>query len=788
MSSGRADAVKDDAVKPFGVDVARASTNQSARVLPWLSGMQWMGVTWLNEVFGVRTTPIMRKVGKKQMTVGHNFYASFAAVVCNGPVDRIKNLKFDDRIEWTGSIDRTPGEDYVDITIETRGVFRLYWGTETQIMDARLEESGLMHSAYRGQCYIVGDDIFLGADRTTVPNLQVEVGRVGYPEWLKDVAVIRQSNGHFDANPIAIIWEWWTNKRFGRGRSETELDIPRLTATATQLYNEGLGISVPLTESSQIRSLLIQMMEYIDGYPTSYNGKFGVDLIRATGQPVPRLRNSALIGDPQITSQTWDETINKTLVSFHDSEKENQDSAAPPYYDLANLDITQAVTAKQFDRPWITRSDIATKIAGAIGRVRGLPQTEGKLQALESDVEHLDIGSIFSLATRDGSLLELRVTERAEPAHDKSVVELSFESDRGWANSGYYSPGNDPVPAPTIYAPSAAFAVKFIDAPYAFVYDRIKKDASGLLYMVARNDTISTEFDVWRAPESGGPYTAASERPDAPRFDRFSVVGILVNQYLGNTSIIDTTTGIRFRVTGPDEDLLTTELDLEDALNHELLAFIGETEADSEIVSLFDIVSLGNKEYTAKCVRALYDTTVSRHNPSTAVWIQERSQLALDVWAPYVSSARFYKIQTMFGVSQLDLSEVNAISHTESARALKPLPPKGLKVNGDGVAPTWQWMGPDLTVTWTNTARASTIFGRPMGEGYETDLTAVELEILTQAGDLLTTLTVPATGSYVLTNAAIRALTNQTFRINARGVRNSFESNKQTGIIVSIAP
>jgi len=117
MSFGGTSNISTPDPRPFGLQTERVSTNESGRVLPWFAGTRWIGVTWVGDVFDVKTTKVTQKVGKKQQTVGYNYFASVAALLCNGVVDKVLRIRFDDEIVWTGPLERGE-ESVVDITIE----------------------------------------------------------------------------------------------------------------------------------------------------------------------------------------------------------------------------------------------------------------------------------------------------------------------------------------------------------------------------------------------------------------------------------------------------------------------------------------------------------------------------------------------------------------------------------------------------------------------------------------------------------------------------------------------
>jgi hypothetical protein len=677
---------------PFGAQTERIDTNQAARILPWFAGTVWVGVTWIGDVFNVRTTPITTQVGKNERTTGYNYYASFAGLISNGVVDFITKIKFDDEVVWDfrqphmSILLRGPDEDSFSVTIPNRGVLKFYWGTETQGIDTLLANSGQEHSAYRGQCYVIGQDIFFGADKTNAPNIQVQVQRFPYPSWIPSS---EKAFAGLNANPVCILREWWTGKRFGLGRSESELDIPRLQAASTRLYQEGNFLSPFFDSQTSLKDGFIKMFEYLDAYPTSYGGKFGFELVRPISVNVPLLTKSDFLDDPQIDGQTWADTYDETRVKFKDFELDGSNSDnLEKHHEMANFIITGRHKALELDRPWITQQFQAGALAGAAGRVNGLPQSKGSLRIRESSAASLGIGSVFDLATRDGTM-RMRVIEKQEPNPDKNDVSISFESDRGWANfSSYYTAGQDAIADGSVFSPEPPYIAEPLDAPYAFSDTRL----STLMMMVARSESYSTTYDVWRASNLEGPYSAASAIRSGLRFHNFSVRAKLTADYSSDTLPIDDLIGIAFEVRSPDQALLEGEWDLGDALNHTLLAFIGDGTtilSIREIMSLFDVTKTSDTTYTAKVLRGLYDTRRRTHFSGTELWLQLRIKVDALAWTPFSTDPRYFKFQPYFGRAGVSLSDVSPVAHSENGRSLLPIAPMNVRFDGDASHAIW---------------------------------------------------------------------------------------------------
>ncbi len=795
---GSSDAITNQDQDLMGIKPALASTNQAARVLPWFAGTRLLGVTWRGELFNVKTQAISNSSKKAGGAEQYNYYADFVFSISAGMADIIKRIKCDDGVVWTGNVIRG-AEDAVDITIEDRGVIHFQWGTETQTLTSQLENSGQEHSPYRGQFTGVADQFYFGtANRTTPPNIQIEASRFPKPSWLTtDESIIG-----INSNPMAILWSWWRDKRLGLGRDESALDTTRLTAAARRLKEEGLGLSPLLTSQDDFEGMLARLLENIDGYPTSYGGLFGVELVRSGGTVYSIGRNDT-IKTPVIKGGTWDDTKDQTIVKFADSTIDFQDNSAK-HNEPANFRATGRHVPHNIDRPWIVDSAIANKVASAIGRVKALPDGSrtGSMDVRLSKAINLLIGAVFKLTGRDGNLRQYRVTSRTDPAPGQVNVGIEFEFDRGWANEGYFITESDEIPVAEPLEPAKAFAVSIIDSPYAlsgsFISGAVHAQpvaGPSLLYMVARNETLSSSFEAYRKDNSaGGQYIAASNHRGGQRFKFLSVKAKLTVAYSGNTLPIDEI-GITFQVLSPDKDLLAMEIVLGDALNHRMLALVGTNAR--EIMALYSIANISTGIYTAKVVRALYDTLRHDHLINTEMWIQLVERLEPDYWPPQSLLPRTYVFQTFFASGALDFDEFGAgdeIIHSDNERGLRPLAPTSLRVNGDSSGATWT-VGTNTVFTWVNTSKERTVFGLAFNTAIPTDLVSLRFEFWDYAETVrLSQTTVPASvaGSAIATfsSAALFDLVGANdFAIRAYGInKDSWESLEYIAVKVRKTP
>jgi hypothetical protein len=90
--------------KPLGLDEAHTSTNEAARPVPWFSGVRRVSGTFITDVFQQRATAVVQGSGKQKSKSGYNYYASFVAAFCHGPVDGLRDLRLNGESVYTSDV------------------------------------------------------------------------------------------------------------------------------------------------------------------------------------------------------------------------------------------------------------------------------------------------------------------------------------------------------------------------------------------------------------------------------------------------------------------------------------------------------------------------------------------------------------------------------------------------------------------------------------------------------------------------------------------------------------
>ncbi|HNQ88373.1 MAG TPA: phage tail protein [Verrucomicrobiota bacterium] len=717
--------------KTLGKDPATLSTDEHGRPVPYLAGRARLGLTWISEPWGVRSVPIRKKVGKKTQTTGYNYYASFAGLLCLGPVQTLHAILVDDEVAWNGPL-QAGTNDHAEITVEGRGALTLYWGTAAQTADADLAASGVTHPAYRGQCYAVFNDWLLGENRAQVPNLEFELSRIPVVDWLGTAADL---NG--EVNPVAALAELLTNSRFGAGLPVALLDADGWDAVAGQLATDEFSVTVFLDTAKRLDALLNDFLEYLDAalFHTP-DGKLSLRLLRDPVGPVP-IDTDALLEPPDLTAHGWTETVNEVVVRFRNRDRGWQTDALtwrnPAAYAVTGRPLTQAIECD-----WITDPAVAWKVAMAYGKSRSLPWLDGRLRVRRGVGADLRPGDTVSLTYAHSGInaVRFRVLAVEVPGPDSAEVLLTVREDTAHLVVDDYPVPADEALAAVQYSPLPCHDVLVFEPPYAWTADVNPR----LLVLPARGERLSSGFTLWweRATDS---FTTAGTG------QVFGRRGTL-NAALDATGCLYHEAGLDVTFTSPDDDLDDMPFD-EGVGTKRFLIFIGD-----EILLGWEPTLVSAGRYTVNLLRAQYGTTRGQHGIGNECWCVQLAELPMLEWAPPKDAVSVgLKIQPRLLHSEVSLADVAKITHMIQRRSLRPLGPANLTANGDGAHPTYA-TGQDVVLDWTLTSEARA------GSDPEVDLEcradACVLELW--AGAILkATLTVSRDGPYTLTNADLVA-------------------------------
>lgn len=693
------------APKPLGVDERRISSNEQARPVPYMAGKLRMPVTFISDVFDVRTEAVTRDVGKQKTKAGFNYFASFAVLIGHGPFDGIHAIILNGEAVWTGELLRDINNpDYVDITLAGFGLARLYWGTETQIADGYLRSgSGIKHPAYRGQAYIVFYRHFFGFNQTSVQNIEVVVSRYPTIPMLSPYEIVND-----DVNPLVPVLEWFQNPRIGVGVADDYFDAAGLLATAATLSNEGVGVSPWLVRAQECRQLLLKTLEYCGGYTrTLSSGQFTIGLERSAADPgaLPVVNETMMTKKLEMTPEDWSMTHGETRVKFTNATDWQED--AKTYRDRGNFQITGELNPQTIDRSWITNPNLAQTMANAVGRVAALPATTGQisLRRIPALYDALPPGALFQInyTPRNYSGMVCRVTERnlSNPARPEFTI--TYKVDRSYVfaavpgSSGAVGAPPDPEETAPVAVPQITTA-RVVELPLALCPEGILSLA--VLPIRPSVKTVSCKIHLGQSYDFAGEVLPPESYEVLASNNKFAIHGTVQANYVAVTPTIDNAIGISVLLDGVDA--LMEEQTEFDGLANDLLAFVGD-----EILSVLQVVVEGPSLYRLYCVRNRYHTPRQAHAAAAEVFIINRSSLqALQHPGFRYGNTVNLKLQPYSGNAAAELSGAFIWESDIAGAIYSRTAPINLRVNDDAMHPAYgTGAGIQIDLTLTESGR-----------------------------------------------------------------------------------
>ncbi len=396
----------------------------------------------------------------------------------------------------------------VKLTLESHGELFLYWGTDTQTLDATLENilAPLGHPPYRGQAVAVLKNFFFGRERATPPNVQVIAGRNPVQSIVTGPAAALDPEGQ--ANPMTILAELLTHPVWGLNLSPSQIDTVSWQATADWLYTTATPaltyLSPLLDRQTGVRQLISELLAHADLW-LRWNA---AGLLEAghwphnSAPPVWTSSNTvdadhAVVGaDFQWASDLWNGTTNRTTLKYQDAAHAFKERPVV-VSSVWNRRVTGQVQDRSIDRPHVTRAPQALALATLDARFQAEPSLSGPLK-VRAETIHLAPGDSFLLSQPAlGLAMPCRVTEATLDAPPAQTISLQFETERGLAalpvgadSRAGNSPGAGGAPTPRP-APLRAFALVQLPPPLAGGRD------FALAFVGGRTSPALSRVDVW---------------------------------------------------------------------------------------------------------------------------------------------------------------------------------------------------------------------------------------------------------------------------------------------------
>ena len=693
-------------------------TRQNRKIPLFCGTVQQRGplLAWWGDVRKVAMEKTVKTglFSEEDTIIGYKFYVALQIVIGHGPIDAVTAVHAGRKEAWTGDVASgaisgdqpnlfgpSDGEGGIS------GTLYIHPGTLTQGPDSYAQTKLTAVPAYAGVAYAMWTNVerdaggYLGNSKFP-PEIWITARRL--PKALGSGK--HDIGGH--ANPAEFIYEMLTNTRWGAGMGVDQIDKPSFIAAANTLHSEGMGISSLYTDATDVESIVLDLLEHIDGaiYSDIFTGKRTLVLARAdytlSSQPLFDETNSVLT---DFSRPGWDETINEVHVNYRDAVTGEQ--ATVVAQDLANQQIQQAVVSRTFDYPACPTAAQAQKLAWARVRALSLPLAKCTIRA-DRSAWVLRPGMVIRVSSSQHGFSEMamRVNRINYGTLDNGQIEVECVQDVFNLSATIY--GDVPGTGWTnpISLPSDVRYPLLLEAPY-----HMTRSAPGV------SGAEIGKIITWAAAPAG----------DAYEYQIYTRQGVAPFQQRGKApfgptallaaaiSPVDGTIQVN---AGQDIDLLISTDSTGQAQGEGLMLI------DNEWMSWQTKATGGSGTYTLSTVyRGVLDTVPAAHAAGARVRFLSGAMGTTPEEYGLTSSVDA-KYLTVSGGGILALLTAATQSVTFTQRTMRPYPPADVMINGSSYpvailgAYTISWKHRDRTAQTTIIPQNTASIGPEAGTTY----------------------------------------------------------------------
>lgn len=451
--------------------------------------------------------------GGGKVTVGYKYYIGMHLVTCYGPVDEVQEIRFGDRVAWSGSV---TSSQTVNVSAEglfggekreggVAGAVDFMFGEPTQPKNSYLQEKlGLTNiPAFRGVMSFVFKSFYFAAMNPYLKDVAFLMKRI--PANIDPTT--QEISG--DANAAHMLYEILTNGDWGMGYSTGVIDLTSFIASGQALFNEGLGLSMMWSQQTSIEEFIQTILDHVNGvlYVDRTDGKFHFDLIRddyVVGN-LPVFDETNIVDFESFERRSWGETVNELTVVYHDRALD--EDVPVTVQAMGNIAVQNGEIISQTRQyPALSNGTIALRVAQRDLNSLAAPLAKVRLR-VNREAFSLNVGGAFvvnwpkygisnlvcRLAKVDmGSLEDGHITlEAVEDVF--ALPNASFTTPQG---SGWTDPLTDPV-SPTNKRIEEAGYLDLITAFGESLAPQIEQDSGYIKTIAAKPSGDSYNYEVW---------------------------------------------------------------------------------------------------------------------------------------------------------------------------------------------------------------------------------------------------------------------------------------------------
>ncbi|MCH6256724.1 hypothetical protein MLD52_09210 [Puniceicoccaceae bacterium K14] len=643
----------------FGVEADSTVSAQENIPLPWFIGQARLPLRYITDVF-YRYTKSSSSGGGKGKSGGARTlnYGSFAAVFGVGPIDKISTILFNNRIVWSGSISRDESNPvYADISTAD-GNFRIYWGTAAQEKDTVLFDNlevdeGMEFPPYKNIPYLVCTKVAFGTGLRP-ENIEVLVWRAPHAAPDSLVKNLSWEGG----NAVSGVSEILLSPIFGAGMSEGDIiDLDSWEdASSNTVYAEAYAtdsnpshvalyghISPKFTRVTTFKRAILDIFSYIDAFLSVREGRFHVGIVRHDGSPhtgLSELTHHEFTSTPRVGAVEKD-NVSRIVTSYYDAELKFKKSISvgelsSEYERSDGKRKTLKLELDHFVTSW--QSERYSKKAALIQKLR-INEITGRV--FSDALQGRTIGDFVTINLPASELNVDCFISRVERRIGDVDMLVTLTQDFSSIPKPYVEPHNL-RPSINIDTPTPILNYKLMQVVY---FATMTRPQVFLLAEKPQSDAIG--FNVHYSDDD----TTFDEIGNQ---EVYSLRGSVVNV------VADTDTTVRVNASGFDINILQSRSGSSQKADDLILVI------ENEILSVGDVVALGNDEYDVSVLRGRQNTGAANHSIADEVWIAFRPNLTVIDYTGFPDGDEdgYFKLQPYSFRGPSSLAEATSFVHT----------------------------------------------------------------------------------------------------------------------------
>lgn len=710
----------------------------------------------------------------KAQTVGYRYLIGMHMGLCHGPVDELSEIRAGDITVWKGERWGSATYDTIlprwarpkDYTLSlsstspvtANDVIRVFapnaFGGDDREggidggMEVLMGGPGQMPStylatvqtgpqpAYRGILSLVFQQGLVSANNPYIKPWAFRLKRIvqGWDGsvWNNTKAAIDVGGGLMGMNPAHMIYEAFTNRKWGHGKASSDLDLTSFESAAQTLYDEGFGLCYVWDRQELIDEFIQRIINHIGGAvgEDPKTGLYRLKLLRADYDiedlPVFSYEDANLVNVVNFERSTVSDSRNELTVRFNDQNTGKGSSVT--VHNLALVKPGGSPSAETLAYPALPTMALATRVAlrdlktstAGIARATIVCNREaygllpGDVFAFRWLEEGIDLMPMRIANIDYGSITDGRITiDCVQDVFGMPLTTYITEQPSEWIE-----PSREPQPSPN----SLVFEMPYRDLVRQFTNDTaaaLTSDAAYLASIGQRAPGASFGYELYSRTGSND-YVKVENGEWCP-------TGTL------SGAMTPTTTAV----------VLNTSKDL-GAVGFGQAAFIDDEmlRVDSYDPSTGDVVF----------ARGCGDTVPAAHSAGARVWFYETFE-AMDPTEWATAEVVDAKLRTLTSTTILALGSSPGGSVTMDRRANRPYPPGLFRINGLAY-PAIVNILTDIVVTWAHRDRL---------EQQETLVDTLATSIGPEAGTTYTLEIINATTSVVITT--VTGITDDNYTI-----------------------